>query len=46
MTNLNVLEHAETSSRRLNWYVNKTDLIGTQIKPTNSRRRSDVPTGT
>ena len=29
LTNLNVLDHAETSSRRLNWYVNKTDLFET-----------------
>ena len=50
----NVANHANTSSRRRNWYVNETDvfetslrrLTGTWIKPTNLRRRSDVPTGT
>ena len=49
MTNVNVVDHAETSSRRLNWYVNKADLFemflqrlaGTEIKPTNLRRRSN-----
>ena len=54
MTTLNVLDHGETSSRRLNWYVNKKDLFetflrritGTQAKPTNLKRRSDVPTST
>ena len=40
-----VADHAETPSRRRNWYVNETDLfvtslrrlIGTQIKPANLR---------
>ena len=49
-----VSDHAKTSSRRRNWYVNETDLFetslqrltGTWIKPTNLRHRSDVPTGT
>ena len=49
-----VAENAKTPSRRRNWYVNETDLFetslqrltGTEIKPTNLRRRSDVPTGT
>ena len=42
------------SLRRLNWYVNKTDLIwtslrrltGRSIKPTNLRRCNDVANGT
>ena len=46
-----VADHAETLSWRRNWYVNETDLfvtslgrlIGTWIKPTNLRRRNDVP---
>ena len=53
LTNLNVLHDAETSFRRLNWYVSKTELFeaflrrltGTFVKQTNLRRRSDVPTG-
>ena len=48
-----VVDHAETLSQRHNWHVNETDLFetslrpltGTSIKPTNLRRRSDVPTG-
>ena len=46
-----VVDHAETSSWRRNWYVDEADLfvtslrrlIGTRIKPTNFRRRSDTP---
>ena len=49
LTNLNVLDDAKTLSQRLNWYVNKTDLLdtfllrftGTQIKTTNFRRRTN-----
>ena len=49
-----VADHAKTSSRHLNCYVNETDLferflwrlIGTQIIPTNLRHSSDVSTGT
>ena len=49
-----ISDHAKTSSRRRNWCVNETDLFetslrrlaGTSIKPTNLRRRGDVPTGT
>ena len=49
-----VADHAETSSQRRDWYVNETDLfetslwrlIGTQFKPTNLRRRNDVPIDT
>ena len=45
-----VADHAETSSRHCNWYVNDTDLIetclprliDTYIKQTNLRRRNDV----
>ena len=52
VTNFNVLDHAETSSQRLNWYVNKTDLFETFLQcltDTNLRRRkdrNDIPTGT
>ena len=49
-----VADHAEMSSRRCNRYVKETDLfetslrrlIGTKIKPTNLRRRDDVPIDT
>ena len=42
-----VADHAKTSARRRNWYVNETDLfktslwrlIGTYKKPTNLRRQ-------
>ena len=53
-TGWDVSDHAKTSARRRNWYVNETDLFetslrrrtGTWIKPTDLRRRSDVPIGT
>ena len=32
VTNFYVLDHAETSSKRLNWYVNKTDLFETFLQ--------------
>ena len=49
-----IADHAETSSRRRNWYVNDTDLSqtslqrlnGTYIRLTNLRRRNDVPIDT
>ena len=49
-----VADHAEILSRRHIWYVNETDLfetslrrlIGMYIKPTNLRRRNDVPINT
>ena len=28
-----VADHAETSSKRRNWYVNKTDLFETSLRP-------------
>ena len=54
MTNINVLDHAETSSQRLNWYVNKTDLFQTFLQcptdmyknSTNLRSLNDIPNGT
>ena len=54
VTNFNVLDHAEASSQRLNWYVNKTDLFETFLQcltdalqsSTNLRYRNDVPSGT
>ena len=49
-----IRDHAETSSQRRDWYVNETDLfetsmsrlIGTKFKPTNLRRRNNVPIDT
>ena len=46
-----VADHAETSSRRRNWYVNETEqfetpfrsLIGTKIRRIILRRCHDVP---
>ena len=32
VTNFNVLDHAETSSQRLNWYVNQTGLFQTILQ--------------
>ena len=45
VTNFNVVDHAETSSQRFNWCVNKTDLFetflrcltGTQKNPANEK---------
>ena len=46
-----IADHAETSSRRQDWYMNEMDLfetslwrfIGRQVKPTNLTRPNDVP---
>ena len=53
LLNLNVLDNAEASLRRLNWYVNEADpfetflwrFTDTYMKLTYLRRRSNVTTG-